>query len=137
MPARALLVVVAAAAVAWLGVSALGAHAESRLTALTFGSGAPPSAAVLRQARHLEDAAGRLNPAAGRLPLYDGVLALRAHRPGEAARTFAAVARRQPADLEAWALTARAARVAHDARLAREAGAHVRALAPPVPRSPR
>lgn len=136
MAVRGLLVILAAAVVVWLVVSALGAHAEQQLTALAFGSGAPPTPAQWRRAHALERSAGRANPDAQRLKLYDGVLDLRAHDPAAAARTFAAVARHQPADLEAWALAARAAQQAGDDRLAHTAQAHARALAPAVPPPP-
>ena len=135
MLTRVLLVLCAVAAIAWLAVAELGARAETQLTALAFGSGARPSAAELRRADALIARAERLNPDP-RPKLYRGVLAMRAGDPRRAARIFAAVAREQPRDVEAWGLVRTAARAAGDAALEHQAAARVRALAPPVPPPP-
>ena len=131
LPVRIALAVVALAAAAWLGIQAVGAHASAQLTDIAFAPG-KISGPEQQHAASLLDQAERLNPDT-RPELFRGVLRLRANDVAGAERIFEAVTKKEPENLEAWALIARTA-TGYDPELAARARSRLRVLAPPVSR---
>ena len=128
---RALVVVVAVAATAFLAVALTAARAEDDLFNLPFRT-ARVEPADVKRAERLADRAGRVTPGERRALL----LAKVRQEAGDAAgavRGLQGAVRREPENAEAWLLLSRAAAQAGDAPLARRATQRVRALAPPVP----
>ncbi len=129
---RALLLVAALLGAAWLVVEERGAVAADKLTRQALRPGGAPHSAQLRQARELERTATRLSPDV-RPGLDVGILELRAGRFRAAGARFAAATRREPENVDAWALLGVAA-LHYDRSLAAAARARLRALEPPVVR---
>jgi hypothetical protein len=125
------LAVAALAVAGWLAVLALGAHALSELTPITFNP-KPPTPAQQARGEVLVRRAERLNPDT-RPELSRGVLQLHSGHPAAAERTFLAVARAEPENVDAWGIIAQTLG-RYDPALAARARSRVRALAPPVPR---
>jgi cytochrome c-type biogenesis protein CcmH/NrfG len=95
VPARALLLVVAVGAIAWLAIGLHAARLQAR--AETF----QPGDSVSERTDMLERAA-RLTPST-EPEVREAQILLEARRPGEAARVLREVARREPENREAWA----------------------------------
>jgi hypothetical protein len=131
MVARTTLAVAALVVAGWLAVEALGAHADAELTRIAL-SPTTPTAAQQARARTLLARTARLNPDT-RPDEVRGILRLRAGDLRGAAAAFRQIVRREPDNLGAWALLARAA-AGYDPALAAAARSRVRALAPPVTR---
>jgi len=121
---RIVLILAALLAGAWLATQARAARAEQELTKIAFENQDPADAPSLLEADRL------LNP--DRRPdLFEGViLGRRGDFPGAVA-ALRRVTRAEPENVEAWALLASAAKRT-DPRLAAEAAATARRLAPPV-----
>jgi hypothetical protein len=133
---RAVMLVLAAAVIAWSATQLAAVKAQERLTAIAFRPVGDPTPAELRETRSLVETGERLN--ADRQPsLLRGVIVLRAGDAAAATREFAALTRDEPENLPAWALLARAAGEQGDQALAARARARQTALAPPVPPAPR
>jgi Flp pilus assembly protein TadD len=121
---RVLLIVAALLAGAWLATQVRAARAEDRLTKIAFENQAPADAPSLLAADRL------LNPDT-RPDLFDGVILGRRGDFAGAVAAFRRVTRKEPENIEAWGLLASAAKRT-DPRLAAEASAAARRLAPPV-----
>ncbi len=121
---RIVLIVAALLTGSWLAVQARAAHAENQLTAIVFENG------DLNDAQRLLKADRLLNP--DRRPdLFEGViLGKRGDFPGAVA-AIQRVTSAEPENIEAWGLLASAA-ARTDPRVAAEARAAARRLAPPV-----
>jgi Flp pilus assembly protein TadD len=121
---RIVLIVAALLAGAWLATQVRAARAEDRLTTIAFENGDPRDAPALLDADRL------LNP--DRRPdLFEGViLGRKGDFPG-AVKAIQRVTTAEPQNIEAWGLLASAAKRT-DPRLAAEAAATARRLAPPV-----
>jgi Flp pilus assembly protein TadD len=121
---RIVLILAALLAGAWLATQARAARAENRLARIAYEGRNLAEAPTLLEADRL------LNPDT-RPDLFEGVIL--GHR-GDFAGAVAAirrVTRAEPENIEAWGLLASAAKRA-DPRLAAEAAATARRLAPPV-----
>jgi hypothetical protein len=118
---RAVVVVVAVAAIAFLGAGLTAARAEDELFDAGFRK---PDVA---QAKALERKAGRATPGVRRLLLLGRVELEAGDRAGALALGRRAVGR-EPENAEAWLLVSRAAEGEEKARAARR----LRALVPPV-----
>jgi predicted Zn-dependent protease len=127
--ARAALVVLAAAAVAWLAVAAAASRSQDELRDLVQAT-ERPTAADLARADELRRAAERTP---GRRPaLMEATLRLKGGDTGGAGRLLEQVVRDEPDNGEAWLLLARATEDSDSAR-SEQAMARVRELAPRVP----
>jgi hypothetical protein len=126
---RAALALAALAVAAVLVVQAVGARADAELSRLVL-SPSQPTAARLAGGRTLLARARRLTPDT-RPDVLGGLLRLRAGDTRGALAALRGVVRREPENLEAWALIARLAQ-GQDAALEATARSRVRALAPPV-----
>jgi predicted Zn-dependent protease len=123
---RAALVVLAVAAIAWLGVGIAASRAQDDLGRLVATT-ARPDRADLERADELRRKAERRVP--GRRPsLLEATLRLKGDDRAGAARLLEDVVADEPENAEAWLLLAQAS----DDREA-QAMARVRALAPDVP----
>lgn len=129
MLARAILALAAVALAAVLAVQALSARADVELTKLVLHP-TPLTAQQRERAGALLDRAGRLSLDT-RVDIERGTLRARAGDLRGARAQFESVVRREPENLEAWALLARVAERYDPARAA-AARARVRRLAPPV-----
>jgi hypothetical protein len=129
MLARAILALAALALSAVLAVQALSARADVELTRLVLNP-TPLTAQQRARADVLLRRADRLSLDT-RTDLERGTLRARADDARGAGAQFESVVRREPQNLEAWALLARAAE-RYDPALAATARARVRKLAPPV-----
>lgn len=129
MLARAALALAALVIAGVLGVQALGARADVELTRLVL-SPTPLSAAQRARAAVLLERAGRLGLDT-RTDIERATLRARAGDLRGAGDQYRAVVRREPQNIEAWALLAVAAS-RYDPALAASARSRVRALAPPV-----
>jgi Flp pilus assembly protein TadD len=127
--ARAVVIVLALAAAAWLAVAARSFSAQDRIATLALEN-ENPTKRDLVEARSLVDRATVLNPDV-RVEQGIGVLQFRTGDQAGAVATFSALTRREPRNAELWALLARVARDA-DPALAARAAARERALSPPV-----
>ena len=123
---RAALVAAALACAVWLGFGLSSSGAQAELIQIGIAPEPPPPPARIAE---LERRALRLNPDR-RVRFVDGLLLRRRGEHAAAAASFLEVARGEPANVEAWALTARSAREAGQAKLAQEAAARARALNP-------
>jgi predicted Zn-dependent protease len=124
------LVVLAAAAIAWLGAGVAASHAQDDLGRLVATTAHPDRADLARAAALRRDAERRVP---GRRPsLLEATLLLQARDHAAAARLLEDVLADEPDNAEAWLLLAQADRDRDPAR-ARHAMARVRALAPDVP----
>ena len=128
---RGLVAVVAVAVAGWLGVQAVGAHGDAEVTRITL-SERTPSAQQRARASMLIDRMERLNPDE-RPEQLRGLVAYRAGDMRRATAIFAAITRREPENLQAWALLSRAAE-RYDPSLAATARERMAELAPPVRR---
>jgi hypothetical protein len=136
LAARAVLVVLAAAVIAWMAVQLAAVAANDELVGVAYRPLGDPSPAELRAADAEVRTAERLN--ADRAPsVVRGATYLRAGRADDAVRVFTEVTRDEPENLPAWAMLVRAARANGDQALAARALARQRELAPPVPGPPR
>jgi Flp pilus assembly protein TadD len=121
---RIVLILAALVAGAWLATQARASRAEEQLTRIAFENHDPADAPSLLKADRL------LNPDT-RPDLFEGViLGRRGDFPGAVA-AIRGVTRAEPENIEAWGLLASAAERT-DPRLAAEAAATARRLAPPV-----
>jgi predicted Zn-dependent protease len=121
---RILLIVGALLAGGWLATQVRAARAENRLTTIAFEKGDPADAPSLLDADRL------LNP--DRRPdLFEGVILGRKSDFAGAVTAIQRVTAAEPENIEAWGLLASAARRT-DPKLAAEAAATARRLAPPV-----
>jgi hypothetical protein len=128
---RVVLVVLSLAAAAFLVVQERGARAGADIGTTALAPTGVPSSAQVAGTRAKLAAAERWNP--DTTPRVDvGVLEVRARQYRAAGADFAAVARREPENAQAWALLAFAAQ-RYDSGLAAKARARARALEPPVP----
>jgi hypothetical protein len=127
--ARAIVIVLALAAAAWLAIAARSFSAQERIATLALEN-ERPTARDLAEARSLLGRAQTLNPDA-RVEQGIGVLEFRTGDQAGAVQTFQALVAREPRNAELWALLARVARDG-DPALAARAAARERALAPPV-----
>jgi Flp pilus assembly protein TadD len=118
---RAAVVLVAVAAIVFLGAGLTAARAEDDLFDAGFHS---PGAAA---AKRLEKTAGRATPGVRRLLLLGRVEQRAGDEAGAAALAREAI-RREPENAEAWLLLSRTARGDE----ARRAAARLRQLVPPV-----
>jgi Flp pilus assembly protein TadD len=124
---RTVLIVAALLAGAWLATQVRAARAESELTRIAFEDKDPADAQRLLAADRL------LNP--DRRPdLFEGVILGRSGDFPGAVEAIRRVTRAEPENIEAWGLLASAAKRV-DPRLAAQAAATARRLAPPVSRS--
>jgi predicted Zn-dependent protease len=128
--ARAVVVALAVAAVAWLGAALGAARAREELVHLAFDTERPTAADYRRAAELAEDA--RRATAGERIPQVVATLHLKGGDDAGAVRILLPAVRREPLNAEAWALLARAAERV-DPGLAARARQRVRALVPPVP----
>ena len=120
---RIILIVAALLAGGWLATQVRAARAENELTKIAFENGRGDSAALL-------DADRLLNP--DRRPdLFEGVILGREGDFRGAVEAIQRVTTAEPQNIEAWGLLASAAKRT-DPRLAAEAAATARRLAPPV-----
>jgi predicted Zn-dependent protease len=125
------LVVVAVAAIVWLGLGLRASRLEAHGIAL---AGAHPTpASIASSQRALIDA--EANSADTRPLLLQGELFIFAAQPRRAIPPLEEVVRREPENFEAWRLLANAATAAGDRALAAHARARALALSPPVPAS--
>jgi hypothetical protein len=129
MAARLVVIVLALAAAGFLTVQERGARAADAIShAAPTGK---PTARQLRTAREEVKTAGRWNPDTDP-SINFGILQAFAGDYRAAGATFAAVARKEPQNAQAWALlSVTAAR--YDSDLAATARARARALEPSVP----
>jgi predicted Zn-dependent protease len=123
------LVVVAAAAIVWLGLGLRASRLEARGIALATSNPSPAGVAAARKA--LIDAES--NNADTRPLVLQGELFIFARQPRRAIGPLQEVVRREPANFDAWRLLANAATAAGDRALAARARARTLALSPPVP----
>jgi predicted Zn-dependent protease len=130
--ARLLFAALALLVAGWLGLQAIGAHAEQELIRLSLVGDGRLTAAQRDRAETLAARADRLNPDT-RPEQLRGIVALRNGDPRGAAAIFEGVARGEPENPEAWLLLARAAD-AYDPALAARARSRFRELAPPLRR---
>ena len=117
---RGLVAVLAVAIAGWLGVQAVGAHGDAEVTRITLNE-RTPSAQERARALRLIGRMERLNP--DQRP--EQLRGLVAYREGDT--------RREPENLQAWALLSRAAE-RYDPSLAATARERTRELAPSVRR---
>jgi hypothetical protein len=129
LPVRVALALAALAVAAVLAVQAVGARADAELSRIVL-SPSTPTAAQRARGRTLLPRAQRLNPDT-RPDILGGLLRLRGGDARGAVAAFRGVVRREPENLEAWALIARIAG-SQDPALVARARSRVRALAPPV-----
>jgi hypothetical protein len=127
--ARAIVIVLALAAAAWLAIAARSFSAQERIATLALEN-ERPTAQDLAEARALLDRASTLNPDV-RVEQGIGVLEFRTGDQAGAVETFQGLVAREPRNAELWALLARVARDG-DPALAARAAARERALAPPL-----
>jgi predicted Zn-dependent protease len=127
MIARVAIVVVAVAAIAWLGVSYRNAANQEDARALVSQQ-APPPADVARALREL-DAADSLNPDRAEGQALRFGLHVRGGRLDLARADLERLLRREPANAEAWLLLASLTRQSDPARSA-QARARLKALNP-------
>jgi predicted Zn-dependent protease len=125
---RAGLVVVAAAAIVWLGLGLRASRLEARGIALATSNPSPAGVAAARQA--LVDAES--NNADTRPLVLQGELFIFSRQPRRAIAPLQEVVRREPENFEAWRLLANAATAAGDRALAAHARGRALALSPPV-----
>jgi predicted Zn-dependent protease len=123
-PVRIVLIVAAVLAGGWLATQVRAARAENELTHIAFENGDPADA----QSRL--DADRFLNPDR-RADLFEGVILGRTGDFAGAVQAIQRVTRAEPENIEAWGLLASAAKRT-DPRLATQAAATARRLAPPV-----
>jgi predicted Zn-dependent protease len=127
MIARAFAVLVAAAAIAWLGAGIAASRAQDDLARLVTTT-AEPGEAELERAGELRRRAERWVP--GRRPtLLETTLRLKADDREGAARLLEDLVADEPENAEAWLLLSQATA----GRRSEQARARVRALAPDVP----
>jgi hypothetical protein len=125
--ARAALVLLAAAAIAWLSLALVASRAADDLERVVVGGGAPPAELADLRAR-----AERLVP--DRRPtLVEATGLAQAGRRALAARRLRDLLAAEPENAEAWLLLSR---TTPDPAEAERASARVRALAPPAPPPP-
>jgi len=122
---RAVVIVVALAAAAFLATGFTAARAEDALVELQF------RAPDVARAETLAERAGRATAGERRVLLLAN-LRLRSGDAAGASALLQQAVRREPANAEAWLGLSRAAR-ATDPELARRAAQRLRALVPPVP----
>jgi hypothetical protein len=127
---RAAIVVVAAAAVAWLAAGLDAARARVELVDFVFAT-ERPTAADYEHASELARRARRATPGE-RIPQVEATLHVKGGDGAGATRLLLPAVRREPLNAEAWALLARAATDA-DPGLAERARQRVGALVPRVP----
>jgi Flp pilus assembly protein TadD len=128
---RAGLVVVAVAAIVWLGLGLRASRLEARGIALATAN--PSPATVAASQRALIDA--EANNADTRPLVLQGELFIFAGQPRRAIPPLHEVVRREPENFEAWRLLANAATAAGNQALAAHARGRALALSPPVPAS--
>ena len=129
--ARAVLVLLAVAAIAWL-VAALDASRAQDDLARLVAAPDPPTAADRERAAELREQAETAVP--GRRPsLLEATLLVQADDPVAAVRLLEDVVGDEPENGEAWLLLAQAAVAAGNVDLAAHARERVRVLAPRVP----
>jgi len=127
---RVALIILAAAAIAWLGAGVSASRAQDDLGRLV-ATVAEPDRADLARADELRRKAERYVP--GRRPsLLEATLRLKGEDRAGAARLLEDVVADEPENAEAWLLLAQADEDRDPARAA-QAMARVRALAPDVP----
>jgi Flp pilus assembly protein TadD len=124
---RIVLIVAALLTGAWLATQVRAAHAENELTKIAFEGKDPGDARSLLAVDRF------LNPDP-RPDLFEGVILGRAGDFRGAVTAIQRVTRAEPESIEAWGLLASAAKRT-DPRLAAQAAATARRLAPPVSRS--
>jgi Flp pilus assembly protein TadD len=129
MIVRVVVVVIALAAVVWLGVELRSSTAQDEMIGLAFQR-QTPTRADLARAQRLQPRARTLNPDV-RVDESLGVLELRTGDRPAAIATFKRLTTREPRNAELWAALAQAAQ-GYDDALATRARARARALAPPV-----
>jgi predicted Zn-dependent protease len=128
---RAGLVVVAIAAVVWLGLGLRASRYEERGIALATNN--KPTPAIVAEARRdLIDA--EANNADSRPLLLQGELFIFAGQPARAIAPLLQVVGREPKNFEGWRLLTNAAAASHHAALAARANRQASILSPPVPR---
>jgi predicted Zn-dependent protease len=127
---RVALVVVAAAAIAWLAAGAAASRSQDELRALVNDTERPTSAQIAR-AHELRLEAERATPGQ-RAALMQATLQLKGDDTPGARRVLEQAVSAEPENAEAWLLLARATEDDDPARSER-AMARVRALAPDVP----
>ena len=120
---RAVVIVVALAAAAFLATGFTAARAEDALVELQF------RAPDVARAETLAERAGRATAGERRVLLLAN-LRLRSGDAAGASALLQQAVRREPANAEAWLALSRAA---HDPELARRAAQRLRELVPPVP----
>lgn len=131
MVARLLVLAVALAALAFLGVEEHAARGADKVSKLALAPRGTPDAAELEKARVLVGRARHVSPDTA--PSVDyAVLEGRAGRYRAAGETLHRVLAQEPENIRAWAVLSLAAR-RYDSGLAARARARVLALAPPVP----
>ena len=126
---RAVVIVLALAAAAWLTVAARSFSAQDEIARLALENENPQPRDLI-EARALVDRAKLLNPDV-RVEQGIGVLEFRTGDQAAAIQTFARLTAQEPRNAELWALLARVARDG-DPSLAARAAARERALSPPV-----
>jgi predicted Zn-dependent protease len=127
---RAVIVLIAVAAIAWLAAGIVASRAQDELRDLVNDT-ERPTPAQLRRAHELRREAERATP--GQRPaLIEATLLLKGDDTTAARRVLEQAVRKEPDNAEAWLLLARATEDDDPAR-AERAMARVRALAPDVP----
>jgi len=126
---RAGLVVVAVAAVIWLGLGLRASRFEARAIALATHHPTPPRVAA--SLRELIDA--EANNADTRPLVLQGELFLLSGQPKRAIVPLREVTRREPENFDAWRLLVAAADLSGNRALEATAQRHALALSPPVP----
>lgn len=127
---RAAIVLIAVAAIAWLGAGVAASRAQDELRDLVNDTERPTPAQV-RRAHELRERAERGTPGQ-RAALIEATLLLKGDDAAGAGRVLERAVREEPENAEAWLLLARATEDDDPAR-SEQAMARVRALAPDVP----
>jgi hypothetical protein len=129
--ARAALLVLAVAALAFCAVELRAATGAETVSKLALAPRGTPGSAELAEAQRLVDHSRHVSPDTG--PTLDlAVLQGRARQARAAGATAQRVIAQEPRNIRAWAVLSVAAR-GYDSDLAATARARVLALAPPVP----
>jgi Tfp pilus assembly protein PilF len=127
---RAVIVLIAVAAITWLAAGVAATRAQDELRALVSGTERPTAAQIAR-ADELRRAAERATPGQ-RAALMEATLRLKGADAAGARRVLERTVRKEPDNAEAWLLLARATED-DDPAGSERAMARVRALAPDVP----
>jgi predicted Zn-dependent protease len=127
---RVVLVVLAAAAIAWLATGVAASRAQDELRDLVNDT-ERPTAEQIRRAHELRREAERGTPGQ-RAALIEATLLLKGDDAAGARRVLEQAVRAEPENAEAWLLLARATEDDDPAR-SEQARARVHALAPDVP----